>query len=266
MKLSAHLAAGLIAFGCTSALFAQDTKITVPGVTPPASPAPAAPTLTDQQILEVWGWYFAQNTGLASLGLTDTEVTALGKGIAAAAQGQPPAFDIQKVGPQVEKFLTARHDSVISTLKQKNSADAAAYFGDLKKNAKVVVLPSGLCYEILKPGSGLFPKVGQTVKVHYTGTLLNGTVFDSSVQRGEPVDFPLDAGLIPAWIEGIQKINKGGKIKLYVPSSLAYGDEGRPGIPPASALIFEVELLDIKDTPPPAPGAAPAGAPAPDKQ
>jgi FKBP-type peptidyl-prolyl cis-trans isomerase len=94
------------------------------------------------------------------------------------------------------------------------------------------------------------------VRVHYTGKLIDGTEFDSSVKRGEPAEFPLDQ-VIPGWTEGIQKMNKGGKIKLYVPPHLAYGDDGRPGIPPGATLVFDVELLDIK------PAAAPAPAPAP---
>ena len=107
------------------------------------------------------------------------------------------------------------------------------------------------------------------MKVHYTGTLVDGKKFDSSLQPRqpgaaiEPAEFPL-GGVIPGWTEGLQKINKGGKIKLYVPSDLAYGDEGRPPtIPPAATLVFDVELLDVKDTPAPAPAAeaAPAGAP-----
>ena len=94
------------------------------------------------------------------------------------------------------------------------------------------------------------------MKVHYTGTLVDGKVFDSSVQRGEPAEFPL-SGVIPGWTEGIQKINKGGKIKLYVPPQLGYGDEGNQGIPPSATLIFDVELLEIK-APAPAAPAAPA--------
>ncbi len=100
------------------------------------------------------------------------------------------------------------------------------------------------------------------MKVNYTGTLVDGTVFDSSAQRGQPAEFPLD-GVIPGWTEGIQKIGKGGKIKLYVPPELGYGDEGRPGIPPGSTLIFDVELLDIKPTPAAPAAAAPAPAAAP---
>ena len=116
-------------------------------------------------------------------------------------------------------------------------------------------------YQIQSPGTGPAPKPEETVKVHYTGTLVNGTVFDSSVQRGEPVEFQLNE-VIPGWTEGLQKISKGGKIKLYIPPQLAYGDEGRQGIPPASTLVFDVELIDIKPTPPPAAAAgAPAAAP-----
>ena len=97
------------------------------------------------------------------------------------------------------------------------------------------------------------------MKVHYTGVLIDGTKFDSSVDRGEPAEFPLE-GVIAGWTEGLQKINKGGKIKLYVPPHLAYGDEAKGGIPPGSTLIFDVELLEIKaGAPAPAMPAAPGG-------
>ncbi|HKB90236.1 MAG TPA: FKBP-type peptidyl-prolyl cis-trans isomerase, partial [Opitutaceae bacterium] len=137
--------------------------------------------------------------------------------------------------------------------------ESASFLTEVKKKPGVTTLPDGLAYEIVKPGEGAFPKPEQTVKVHYTGTLINGNKFDSSVDRGEPAEFVLNE-VIPGWTEGMQKINKGGKIKLYVPPQLAYGDEGRPGIPPASTLVFDVELIDIKDTPPPAAAAAAPGA------
>jgi FKBP-type peptidyl-prolyl cis-trans isomerase len=149
----------------------------------------------------------------------------------------------------------------MAKLKEKGTAETTAFLADVKKKPDVVVLPSGLIYQIVKPGEGPAPKPSETVKVHYTGTLVNGTVFDSSVQRGEPVEFQLDQ-VIPGWTEGLQKISKGGKVKLYIPPQLAYGDEGRQGIPPASTLVFDVELIDIKPTPPPA--ATPTPAPAPE--
>jgi FKBP-type peptidyl-prolyl cis-trans isomerase FkpA len=100
----------------------------------------------------------------------------------------------------------------------------------------------------VKKGSGAKPKATDEVVVHYTGTLLDGTKFDSSVDRGEPATFPLNA-VIPGWTEGIQMMAKGGKAKLIIPSSIGYGPQGSGPIPPYSTLVFDVELLDIKPAP-----------------
>jgi FKBP-type peptidyl-prolyl cis-trans isomerase FkpA len=103
---------------------------------------------------------------------------------------------------------------------------------------------SGIGITTLKEGTGANPKVSDTVKVHYRGTLENGQEFDSSYKRGQPATFPLTR-VIPCWTEGVQKIKVGGKAKLVCPPNLAYGNQNVPGIPPGSTLIFEVELLDI---------------------
>ena len=103
---------------------------------------------------------------------------------------------------------------------------------------------SGILITKLKEGTGVSPKAGDTVKVHYRGTLVNGKEFDSSYGRGQPATFPLNR-VIPCWTEGVQTIKTGGKAKLVCPPNLAYGSSGRPGIPPDSTLIFEVELLEI---------------------
>lgn len=106
---------------------------------------------------------------------------------------------------------------------------------------------SGLIYVCTKPGKGAQPQVGQNVKVHYTGKLLDGTVFDSSVERGEPISIPIGVGrVIPGWDEGIAMMKKGEKGLLYIPARLAYGAHGTGPIPPFSNLIFEVELIDIE--------------------
>ncbi|MGH8019194.1 MAG: FKBP-type peptidyl-prolyl cis-trans isomerase, partial [Opitutaceae bacterium] len=121
-------------------------------------------------------------------------------------------------------------------------------------------------YEILAPGAGPKPTLGSTITAHYTGTFVDGKVFDSSVERGEPTAFPLN-GVIEGWQEGLQLIGKAGRIKLYVPGNLAYGDTGRMNIPPAKALIFNVELIDVQAEQPQLaplpPGGGPSAGPAP---
>jgi len=119
----------------------------------------------------------------------------------------------------------------------------------LKKDTNVVFLPSGLAYQILQPGNGPFPRPDQVAKVNYIGHLLDGKIFD----RTDPSLGPLDIdpnGVMAGWREGIQKINRGGKIRLYIPPALGYGDTVTSGIPPWSTLIFEIELLDLADPQP----------------
>jgi FKBP-type peptidyl-prolyl cis-trans isomerase FklB len=114
-----------------------------------------------------------------------------------------------------------------------------------KTKAGVTELPSGLQYEVLKKGSGPKPKASDKVKCHYHGTLINGTVFDSSVQRGEPAVFGVSQ-VIPGWVEALQLMETGAKWRLFIPSALAYGERGAgESIEPNSTLIFDVELLDI---------------------
>src|ERR1017187_1711011 len=117
---------------------------------------------------------------------------------------------------------------------------------DNGQKSEMKTTPSGLKYQVMKQGTGtVSPKASDTVKVHYHGTLLDGTVFDSSVERGEPISFPL-SGVIPGWTEGLQLMKVGDKFKFEIPPNLAYGPDGRPKIPPNSALVFEVELLGIQ--------------------
>jgi FKBP-type peptidyl-prolyl cis-trans isomerase len=263
MKLTHTLTLGVLALGLAAGARAQDIK--VPGAaateTKSATVAPAA--YSETQVLEALGWIASKNIQLETFGFTPTQLESVIKGIAAGAAGKDLPYDKDKMGPLINEFVQKKQAEYLDKLKQQGQAETVAFFAKLKENKNVVELPSGLRYEIVKPGEGAFPKPTETVKVHYTGALVNGTVFDSSLQPRqpgaavEPVEFPLN-GVIPGWTEGIQKINKGGKIKLYVPPHLGYGDEGRPGIPPASTLVFDVELLDIKATPEPAAISVPA--------
>jgi len=267
MKLKHSLTIGLFTVGLSAAV-AQEAKVNVPGATgqPAAGAATAAKTnYTEAQLVEEFGWFIGKRVGLTELEFTKAEIEALLKGISKAASGHDSPYELEKIGPSMDEFMQKKQGAYMSKLKEKSTAATSEYFAKLKDNKNVVELPSGLRYEIVKPGDGPFPKASDTVKVHYTGALIDGSVFDSSVQRGEPAEFPLE-GVIPGWTEGIQKMSKGGKIKLYVPSQLGYGDEGRPGIPPASTLVFDVELLEIKAGSGPASPGLPPGHPPTGKQ
>lgn len=145
---------------------------------------------------------------------------------------------------------------VIQSYMQKAEAERAAkaeeankiFFENNKKNANVVTTASGLQYEVIKQGTGAKPKATDKVKVNYHGTLLDGTVFDSSIERGSPLEFELNR-VIPGWTEGLQLMPVGSKYKFYIPPALGYGARATGKIKPNSVLIFEVELLDVIEQP-----------------
>ena len=120
------------------------------------------------------------------------------------------------------------------------------YLAENAKKDGVVTLPSGLQYQVLKEGNGRKPKATDTVKCHYEGMLVDGTMFDSSIQRGEPAEFPLN-GVIRGWTEGLQLMQEGAKYRFFIPYHLGYGEQGAgAAIPPFAALIFDVELIEVK--------------------
>jgi FKBP-type peptidyl-prolyl cis-trans isomerase len=263
MKQTLPLSAGLFACTFLAAVSAQDINFSVPPTSGAAAPPPAAPAqvFTEAQLAEEFGWIMAKRTGVGDLDFTPAEVAGLLKGIGGATSGAAtPPYDPQVIGPQMEAFMQKKQAAYLAKLKQASSAQSVAFFAKLDQDGKATKTPSGLRYEIITPGDGPNPKPTDMVTVNYTGTLIDGTVFDTSLKPAQaggtaaPAQFQLD-GVIPGWTEGIQKIAKGGKIKLYIPANLAYGDDGRSGIPPGSTLIFDVDLLDIK-----AGGAAGAGA------
>jgi len=133
---------------------------------------------------------------------------------------------------------------IVDEARQEMMAKNEAYLTEKTALEDVVTLPSGLRYKVIKEGKGDKPTAMDEVKVHYHGTLIDGTIFDSSVDRGEPVSFPLNQ-VIRGWTEGVQLMSVGSKYEFYIPQDLAYGPQGRPGIPPYSTLNFEVELLEI---------------------
>ena len=276
MKLKSTLVTCLLVLGTLATLRAQDIKLNIPGQTttpapaaapaapaaPPAATAAPAPKFTDAQLLEEYGWFIGKRIGLAELNFSPAQVDLVLKGIISASQGKASPSELDKIGPVMDEFIKAKQAEYMAKIRAKGLAESAAFLTEIKKKAGVTVLPSGLVYEILKPGEGPAPKITDTLTVNYTGALVDGSVF-ATTQGAEPATLPLDK-MIPGWIEGMQKSAKGGKIRLYIPPDLAFGDEVHPGIPPSSTLVFEVEILDIKPTPPapmpavPAPDAAPA--------
>jgi FKBP-type peptidyl-prolyl cis-trans isomerase FkpA len=202
----------------------------------PAPPAPK-PMTDEEKTIYALGLSMARSLG--QFDLSPAELDIVKKALTDAAAGKP-AEELQVWGPKIQEFATARG----ARAAEKQKATSAAYLAKCAAEPGAQKTDSGLVYKELRPGTGESPKATDTVKVNYRGTLVDGTEFDSSYKRNEPISFPL-TGVIPCWTEGVQKMKVGGKAQLVCPSSIAYGDGGRPGIPGGAALIFEIELLDI---------------------
>ena len=176
---------------------------------------------------------------LSRLSLSPAEIDIVRRAIADAAAGKP-AIQLSDYQAKIPAFAQGRSAQAA----QKEKTESAAYVDKAAAEPGAEKTPSGMIYHEITPGTGASPKATDTVKVNYRGTLINGTEFDSSYSRNAPATFPLGS-VIPCWTEGLQKMKVGGKAKLVCPSNLAYGDNGRPGIPGGAALIFEIELLDV---------------------
>jgi len=201
--------------------------------------ASGEPTNDDQKTLYALGLAISQSLG--TFALSESELDFVKSGLTDGALKRTPKVDLQAFGPKIQQLQQARAAVVADAEKKAGAAyltKAAAEKGSTKTESGVVITT-------IKPGTGATPKATDTVKVHYHGTLLDGTVFDSSVKRGEPATFPLNQ-VIKCWTEGVQQIKVGGKSRLVCPANLAYGDRGSPpAIKPGATLVFEVELLDI---------------------
>lgn len=155
--------------------------------------------------------------------------------------GEKPQISPEEANQILESFVAQSQAGE----NNKNLEEGQAFLAENAKKSGVIVLPSGLQYEVMKEGEGEIPTATDQVKCHYHGTLIDGTVFDSSVQRNQPAVFPVN-GVIQGWVEALQLMSVGSKWKLFIPSELAYGPRGAGGaIGPNSALVFEVELLEI---------------------
>ena len=175
----------------------------------------------------------------------EINIESLMRGLKDAMAGKKLALsqdEIKQVMTSFQQRMVAKQAAQAA----KNLAEGTAFLEANKAKEAVKVLPSGLQYKVIKEGTGKTPTPDDTVKIHYRGTSIYGTEFDNSYKRNQPNVFAVKGkGVIKGWIEALQLMKEGCKWQLYIPASLAYGERGRPGIPPNSTLIFEMELLEV---------------------
>ncbi len=170
----------------------------------------------------------------------DADALAMALRDAAAGKNEMSKEDMQAAMTKLQEMAMKKQQETAES----NAKAGKEYLEKNKSTAGLKVTASGLQYLVEKEGTGDSPKKEDVVKVNYKGTLTNGEQFDSSYERGQPAEFPV-GGVIPGWTEALQLMKVGGKAKLFIPPELAYGPSGRPGIPPNSVLVFEVELMEI---------------------
>ena len=204
----------------------------------PATQSSGALETDDQKILYVLGQMLGQNIGNADL--TEDELGSVVLGLSDSALGRESQVDNETYGPMLQAFMEGRIEGAAAG----ELTEASAFVEAQAAVEGAVRTDSGIVIQEMTEGTGESPTAEDTVSVHYHGTLRDGSVFDSSVERGEPATFPLNQ-VIPCWTEGVQTLKVGGKSRLICPPDLAYGPVGRPGIPGNAALMFEVELLEI---------------------
>ena len=181
-------------------------------------------------------------SNLMNSGLRNIDVASFTEAFSSIVNNATPSMSPDDANKVIQDFFSQRQDEMLT----RNLEEGKAFMAENKKNENVVTLPSGLQYEVLSEGNGSKPVATDKVRCHYHGTLLDGTVFDSSVQRGQPAVFGVNQ-VIKGWVEALQLMSTGSKWRLFIPSHLAYGEQGAGNsIEPNSTLIFEVELLGIE--------------------
>lgn len=188
-----------------------------------------------------YAWGLAMGNQLKAMGVKEIESESFKNGVKVAFDGGTPEISVEEAQKIINEYLTDLQQKAEKLARE----EGEKFLAENKKNEKVMETASGLQYVVEKEGTGAQPTAEDEVTVHYTGKLLNGQVFDSSVSRGEPATFPLNR-VIPGWTEGVQLMKEGAKYTFFIPSDLAYGAQGVPNaIPPHSTLIFEVELIKV---------------------
>lgn len=244
MKYSVLLMAGFLSLSLSGVAQNKPGAKPTPKPATPTAAKPAAPASAMSSALDSVSYAIGVNIGQSLKGqnLNELNISLFQKGLEDVMKGRPTTMDYNQSMAVIQKYfqqMQAKKYEAVKVAGQK-------FLADNKSKPGVVTLPSGMQYQILKAGDGAKPLPTDKVKVHYHGTTIDGQVFDSSVDRGEPISFQLN-GLIPGWIEALQLMPTGSKWKLFIPYNLAYGETGSgPKIPPFSTLIFDVELLGIE--------------------
>lgn len=244
LALPAAIAVAVALTGC------QKEEATTTETAAAAQTAPAAVVLESQQ--QKLGYAVGQNIGKSiTADSLELDKTALLAGIADVLDGKPSALSDEAIAATFKAFQEAQMAEQAKAQEAqaaKNSEAEAAGIAFLEANKVkegVIVTESGLQYRVLTQGEGEMPAAEDEVTVHYRGTLVDGTEFDSSYGSGKPISFPV-GGVIPGWVEALQLMNTGSKFELVIPSELAYGPGGVGNIPPNSVLVFEVELISVQ--------------------
>jgi FKBP-type peptidyl-prolyl cis-trans isomerase FklB len=204
--------------------------------------------LKDQKDKESYslGYQFGESMKMQGV---DINLDVYASAIRDALGGKEPQLSSEEMRSTImaiRQRVAAAQQKSLKEQGDKNLAEGKAFLAENGKKKEVKTLPSGLQYKVLSEGTGKTPKKSDTVTVHYRGTFMNGTEFDSSIARGQPASFQVD-GVIPGWTEALQLMKEGAKWQLFIPPELAYGERGMPPrIPPQSTLIFEVELIAVK--------------------
>lgn len=185
---------------------------------------------------------------LSQMGADNLDIDDFAKAIKDILAGKKPEIDNAEAQTLVKDFFEkqeAKQRAAAAEKFKETKEKGEAYLAENAKKEGVVTLPSGLQYQVIKEGNGRRPKATDKVKCHYEGMLVDGTLFDSSIQRGEPATFPLN-GVIKGWTEGLQLMQEGAKYRFFIPYHLGYGENGAgASIPPFAALVFDVELIEV---------------------
>lgn len=243
--LAATVVVGMMAGSLVLQSPAEEPKIEVTAVKADDKEAAALEKALDfnddvQRISYVIGTKWGQSLKAQSVAI---DIEFLVRGIKDMLDGKKPALSPEEQNEVMGRFRKKLEEEGKKEA-QVNLAKSKAFLEENKSKEGVKVLPSGLQYKVIKEGNGATPKASDRVKTHYRGTLISGEEFDSSYKRNAPAEFGV-TGVIKGWVEALQLMKEGGKWELYIPPDLAYGPQGRPSIPPNSALVFEIELLEV---------------------